>query len=751
VTAGRAGRHPLLCHGTPPRAALISRRLIATGLLLLASLFSPAPRAEASIVTVPIRLDYPLLRQLLIRQLFTAPQERRELVDDPAGCNRILLSDPQIGPRGEALEIVAQADARFGVGVAGACNEMLGWRGGIGFLGRPRVEPGGAAVRIEPLETWLTGDDGLSISSGHLSELADRGLRALLGSFTLDLAPYRESLGELLPEVLPERTAGQLRAIVGTLELGGIGVTPDTLDVSLNFAIEALPEPPRAEAPLSAGELEQWENRWQTMDALLVLAVKYYASATSLQALRSALLDILIDSRYRLREALTSPPGRSGDEVRAWFLQSWEQLDPVVRRIALEQGGQEHLLWFSVLTATDALQALDRLGPEIGMEISVDGLRRLARMIDGQRGVEALRYDESVDPELQRLFRQSFPAGATEPTALRFDFSMFARARAAATPDRLNRWAPDTDELGEYLPLVAALLRESAGRALGANRLSQAHEQVYRNLVLATAWQESCWRQYVVENDKLVPLRSGSGDVGLMQINERVWRGFYDLQRLRWDIDYNSGAGAEVLLDYLVKYALPRGEQQQPGGLPNLARASYSAYNGGPGQVSRYRRSDVAPGHRKIDAAFWEKYRQVASGKELRVARCLGGEETAGASVAAASKPVAVTGERGARPAPVPATAADPGERWVREQRADHFCLQLGAFSERGYAVNFSRQEPLPKPVHVYPQRADGSTRYLVLHGSFASRAEAEPVKRKYRHLKPWLRQFGELRGVDHR
>jgi hypothetical protein len=113
--------------------------------------------------------------------------------------------------------------------------------------------------------------------------------------------------------------------------------------------------------------------------------------------------------------------------------------------------------------------------------------------------------------------------------------------------------------------------------------LDPSYQRLFRNLVLTTAWQESCWRHYVVSDDrKLVPLRSGSGDVGLMQINERVWRGFYDQQRLRWDIDYNSSAGAEVLIDYLLKYAIRKGEHQQPGGISNLARASYSAYNGGP-------------------------------------------------------------------------------------------------------------------------------------------------------------------------
>lgn len=78
-------------------------------------------------------------------------------------------------------------------------------------------------------------------------------------------------------------------------------------------------------------------------------------------------------------------------------------------------------------------------------------------------------------------------------------------------------------------------------------------------------------------------------------------------------------------MNYLVKYAVKRGEQNQPGGMTNLARASYSAYNGGPRQVSRYRRTDVPSAHQKIDVLFWDKYQQVDAGNELNVAGCLGG------------------------------------------------------------------------------------------------------------------------------
>jgi hypothetical protein len=711
------------------------------GLLLMVLLTAAAVRAGQSVVQVPVHLDYQLLEQLLVKLLFNTPDNSREILHDPTGCNRIILAEPGLGPKRGDLEINATVEAQIGVAVFGRCNELLNWQGSVGFLGRPVIEPGATAVRIEPRETWLIDDDGSRIASGRLWEVADGSIRAFFSSFALDLSAYVQSLGTLLPDVLPLRSAQQLQSIVRSLKLDHVQVLPASLDVTIDFEIESLAEEPLSEDVLSAEELRQWESRWQMMDALLVFAVKHYASATGLQELRSALLEILIDSRYRLRDALTSPASRSNDQVRTWFLESWQHLSPVVRSIALEQEGQEHLLWLSVLTATDALHALDQLGPTVGMDISVDGLRRLARMISGGQGEVLLRYDEEVDPELQRLFQERSQPEASEPSVLRFDFSLIPHAMAASAAERLDNWVPDVDEFGDYLPMVARLLNESSERALEKHRLEQTHRQLFKKLVLATAWQESCWRQYVIKNKRLEPLRSGTGDVGMMQINERVWRGFYDLQKLRWNVRYNSGAGAEVLLDYLVKYALKQGEQKHSGGVANLARASYSAYNGGPSQVSRYRRSDVPPTRKKIDTAFWEKYRHVDAGREMQVSRCLGGDLTGPARPMTAGdvKPVS---------RPHAADPADAGGNWVLAQKADHFTLQFGAFSKRESASRFVQQEALPAPVYIYPLRGGKANQYLVLHGSYANRGDAEPTKRKFRHLKPWLRRFADLQGA---
>lgn len=588
----------------------------------------PAVSASTSAVTVPIYLEYPLLRYLLVNQLFNTPDGSREILNDPKACNRIVLSDPDIAAQGQDLAILATVQAQLGVDVFGKCLDLINWDGGVTFLGRPEIQPDGKSIKLVPQKTWLVDEDGNKILSGRLLDAGNASLMSFFGGFILNLIPHIETLGALLPEVLPKRSTEQLQAAVNSLNLSKMKVDEHNLSLALNFEVETLPENAMADsaAELSPEELQQLEAQWQMMDALLVGAVKHYAAATQLQSLRSKLLDILIDSRYRLRDVLTEPASRNNDAVTSWFIDSWHSLVPVVRSIAEEHAGQEQLLWFSSVAAADALYALNELGSTIGVAISTDGLRRLARLISTGNVDEMLRYSEEVDPQLQELLREEIDAADPETSAFRLQFSLFSRVYAAAPGESLNQWLPAKGKLGDYLPKIEALLEKNGNKLLQQHKLERNQQQVFEKLLLATAWQESCWRQFITVEKRIEPLRSTSGDIGIMQVNERVWRGFYDLQKLRWDINYNITAGSEILLNYMVRYAIKRGEQKHPGGIHNLARASYSAYNGGPGQVTRYRSANVAATHKKVDKLFWEKYLQVDAGNAKNVARCLGEE-----------------------------------------------------------------------------------------------------------------------------
>ena len=698
--------------------------------LLLLVMFTRT-QAETTLVSIPVALEYPLLQQLLVSQLFTGPGKSRELLQDPSNCSRIDLTDPQLSPQGENLEIIASVSAHIGLNIAGSCRPLTDWKGKTQIRGRPVIAEGGRSVRMETGRINLIDMDGKTVTTGPLWNMANDRLQVFLREFILDFSSPLQGLKQLLPDVLPRHSVSQLQTTIDSLQVSNLLVTENTLNSEVHFEVAPVPPEPPVEA-FTPEELEAFEKRWQMMDSILVLAVKQYASAANLQPLRNELLEILLDSRYRVLEALSQPPDTAEDSVRHWFIESWQRLNPVVRQIGQQDDQHLYWLWLSALTATDALYVIDQLGPSVGLEISEDGLRRLARLINAGAGDDQLIYDKEIDPQLQELWQEQLQQEIPDQSRWEIHFSLFPEAEAAGSREKLNSWVPEKHELDTYLPIIETTLIDTGSR-LGKPRLPADQNALFRSLVMATAWQESCWRQYVVLNKRIEPLRSSSGDVGLMQVNENVWRGIYDRNKLRWDIDYNITAGSEILLNYLVSYAIKRGEHKQPGGISNLARASYSAYNGGPGQLQRYRSSKASSESRKVDELFWNKYQQVAQGKQMNVAGCFGRDPS---SLKLSS----------AAPTPTPSISTSlRDENWVANQPAGNFTLQLASMSSRQGARQFIADHSLVEG-QILQVKSKGKTLYVVLQGSYASESAAATARQKLARLKPWVRQFKDLK-----
>ena len=128
--------------------------------------------------------------------------------------------------------------------------------------------------------------------------------------------------------------------------------------------------------------MQQLEERYRSWDAFLTFVIKETATATRSKELRAALLEILLDARYQFKSIIGEPQQSATDPVKQLFIRSWERLMPVMREISVHSPEQNLLPFLSFITAADALNALDRLGPAMGLDISTDGLRRLARLLN---------------------------------------------------------------------------------------------------------------------------------------------------------------------------------------------------------------------------------------------------------------------------------------------------------------------------------------------------------------------------------
>ena len=106
-----------------------------------------------------------------------------------------------------------------------------------------------------------------------------------------------------------------------------------------------------------------------------------------------------------------------------------------------------------------------------------------------------------------------------------------------------------------------------------------------------------------------------------MQVNKHVWRGFYSIPRLEWDIVYNAGAGAEILMR-LMSSDIARATTNHGDPVAEVARSTYAAYNGGPNAYNRWSRPDESVEARYIDQSFWTKFRAVAAGQLFDILSC---------------------------------------------------------------------------------------------------------------------------------
>lgn len=602
--------------------------------LILTGLALAAP-ALAERVQLPIALDAHYLESLLRERVFTGDDARVRLNDDGSGCQYVELRDPQVSLLGGGIRVRTAADIRAGRALGGQCLVLVNWRGGLEFIQQPTVTDGNTLVLRTTSWQALRPDgsaDSLATAVGGLVEqFMPPELRETRISFAEPLHQLRDFLGQM---VVPAADSGA-GVDFGSLAIDRVAVEDERVAITLGLDATRGDLPPSSgEAALTDAELAALEQQLDATDAFFSYIIKTIGDGSQADHAQ-ALLEVLVPLRQDLVALLTEPPRRGEDPVRTLFVETWERLTPVLRELARQQPKSEdavRLLTF--IGAGDALRVLDDLGPALGVEITSDGLRRLARLLVPGEAGDPLSRGDGVDPALRRAlgFGEPLPPPRASNDASRLDDwlnwfipnAVAASGLDQAAVDRLNNWVPKTRDMRTYLPMVRDVLSYVTREQLAAGELDRAYHDLFRWLVLAAGWQESCWRQFMVKDDKRWPMQSSTGDVGLMQINLRVWRGLYDQHGLNWDIVYNARAGADILAHYLVRYALRHGEHERTGNLDNLARSAYAAYNGGPRQYDRYRRAAPAKGV-NVDAIFYEKYQAVKGGNDLAVKACYAG------------------------------------------------------------------------------------------------------------------------------
>lgn len=575
---------------------------------------------------VPLAIDLAYLESVAASSLGMDDQGRSELVLDD--CNSLTLSDARINAPAAVLELTMAMTARTGAPVFGRCAGLRPVDSQLHIELTPRVSESGSAALFRVTAVDVRRPDGQpGMLSAPVRILAEALVLPRLETLVIELSEPLAAIDELIEE-FTFSTSEPRNSLAERGRLVTLEVHPQGLQTVLSFGL--MPPPIKLAVPepaLEPAELAQWQRIEDELDGFLTLVIVAISSQLDDRDLQLDLLAVLLDARHQIAESLASDNIES-ESLRRLFLDSWTALSPLLARAdQLDIAGGVDLRLAGFLAAGDALKALDALGPEYGLEVSRDGLRRLARLLLSERAPASFTpLPLDADPELRKLFGmvESTSARALEGKAGWWSLLIpSAHAESLVPAEALRGVVPRLDGLDDYLTLVARLLGEAlAAHSADQPRVPAEYQGLFDPLVRATAWKETCWRHYEGSLDQPRVIRSPVGAIGMMQIMGRVWRGVYDVERLESEMEYNVEAGIGILEHYLVDYAIRRGEHEQHGGIENLVRATYAAYNGGPSHLSRYRRDDTPARLRAIDNAFWRDYQKMQSQPWPEVSDC---------------------------------------------------------------------------------------------------------------------------------
>lgn len=629
---------------TDKRQYTMKSRLIflLTSLMLITGFAAKEVRCEP--INLPMTIDMPLLRSLIVQQAFTGHGETARVVDD--GCNLVILSAPQVQEVEGRLRFQTTIRLQLGTPVGGKCFAPFSWQGIVVLLQRPRIS--------EEWQLSFTTDHSLLLDrngkSATLAALAwnqvKNHVHNYLRRITIDLSPSVHNVKNFLSPLFDTAHQGVGKRFLASMRPEQPVITENAVRVNIFAELET---DGQQEAPpvfaASPEELAGLMELWKTWDAFLVHLIIQFSGHTLNESDRQTLMEVLLEVRYAFEEALSSNQ-LTNDFIRKQFLWSWQYLEPVFHRHLLNAPSGNFFGYLSFFTAVDALAALDRVGPSLGIEISREGFHRLAGMISSSPD-NYLQLPPGVNIHLRKVFGlgEELEGLAPEPTdgeptswyrspADRRIWKLFSACSIVWAgefkPPGLNnirKWTSAGTPSDVLLKKVRSVLIQAMIKQQGSLQLIKVDSVWFQKMLMATAWQESCFRQFHVKNKKLTYLLSyNQSSVGVMQINERIWRGIYNRNQLRWDIRYNARAGAEILTLYLRQYINREKKVITLSSKPNkrfLAVWLYSLYNGGPAQLKklpkRYKKKQLY----KSENLFLAKYDQVQGENWMNLVKCL--------------------------------------------------------------------------------------------------------------------------------
>jgi hypothetical protein len=604
-------------------------------------------------VELPVTFDFQFIRSMIIYQVFTEAGERAVITEEE-GCTRIQLWDPEVSSEGNFLKIRSKFSLQFGIGIGGRCVNPLDYTGFVAVLQRLQFEKESWQVTFETVDSQIYDQEGKRpLLAGFVWDRVKPYLHAHMNQIRIDLSRPIKELRDVLPLFFSVDEREEVVRWIETMRSGDLMIGSAAVKLGVFMDVSGPPtDHAKDERALPSVDMVRLIRNWQSWDAFFIYQIEALVGRTIDEEEKKILLDTLLEIRYSFSGSSDKDLGN--DFIARQFTWAWERVSGILRKHLFHDPSPSLINYLAFFTASDALTVLERLGPVVTIDISLEGLLKVARLLSQSGEAPSLDYDYGIDPQLRSLLGLGPPLDESGPAFDDHELDMpgtlpfeetqpenepsswlrllvpeaFAAGEARMRLTEIQKWIPpkEKEDLPRYLDGIEEILKSTLSDVLSRSSVKTKYRSMFHRLIKATAWQETCWRQFVIKNDKVTYVLSyNQSSVGLMQINERVWRGIYRPESLRWNIRYNAMAGAEILDLYFHKYVLTENALKDVPEADSLAVILYAMYNGGPGELRRFIGRDRGQAMNSIDTLFEEKYGLVRRGELQKISICLFG------------------------------------------------------------------------------------------------------------------------------
>ena len=372
-------------------------------LLLLVSLCAGIRESAAQTVKLPITIDYSLLQTLILRNAYKEADQSTTLLNKGNGCLFLALSKPSLSEANGLIRFETRVVAHAGTPLGDSCVVPVAWQGYLVLYQRPVIDGKTWKLSFKTTSSTLLDMNRRPAKiAGVVWTLIKSQVFSYLESIAIDLAPPVNDLKTFLLPLFPQSVQQQTQAMLQTLRVGDARVTPKAVIVELLADVQEVYKAGEAQPTeaLSGKALDDRVGVWEQWDAMLSFMVSLMSRDALTEEERQTLMDVLLETRYAFVEGLGSQ-NLPHDFVREQFVRAWRRLSPIFRNHLGQD--TDSLSYLSFFTAADALSVLDGLGPTFGIEMSRDGLIRLARMLTSDQSI--LNYSSGVNLDLRKVFQ----------------------------------------------------------------------------------------------------------------------------------------------------------------------------------------------------------------------------------------------------------------------------------------------------------------------------------------------------------